>query len=73
MKGGEPKNAGGSRLTVSVSICDPVPVAFVAVIVMLDVPVAVGVPVIAPAIVSMLSPAGSPRAPKLVGLLVAVT
>ena len=53
---------------VSVSV----PAALVAVMLVLKVPSAVGVPVISPVAVFTLSPAGNPLALKLVGLLVAV-
>ena len=55
-----------------VSVAVPVPPAFVALIVTLVLPVAVGVPETAPVLVLTLKPAGNPVAPKLVGLLVAV-
>ena len=58
-------------LTVRMRTAEPVPAALVAVIVMLDVPVAVGVPVIAPVEVFTVRPEGSSVAPKLVGLLLA--
>ena len=50
----------------------PVPAAFVALSVMFDVPVAVGVPVMAPVEVLIPAQLGSPLAPYLVGPLVAV-
>ena len=50
----------------------PVPVAFVAVRVMVDVPATVGVPEIRPVAVLADRPVGRPVAPKLVGELVAV-
>jgi len=49
-----------------------VPAPFLAVIVTLVVPVAVGVPEITPVLVLTLRPAGNGLAVKLVGLLVAV-
>jgi hypothetical protein len=49
---------GGTVEIVMVSIADPVPAAFVALIVVLVVPAAVGVPVIAPVLVFRDSPAG---------------
>ena len=55
-----------------VSVAEPAPPALVALIVTVEVPAAVGVPVIAPVYVFTLSPEGSPVAPKLVGLLLAV-
>jgi hypothetical protein len=48
----------GGRLTVMASVAEPVPTAFVALIVTLVVPTAVGVPVIAPVLVFTDSPAG---------------
>ena len=49
---------GGGRAIVIVSVADPVPPAFVALIVTLVVPPAVGAPVIAPVLVLTDSPAG---------------
>lgn len=63
--------AGLPWVTVSVRVAVPVPPAFVAPIVTLEVPTAVGVPVINPVPVATLSPAGSPVALKLVGVLLA--
>jgi hypothetical protein len=63
---------GLPRVTVIVRVVEPVPPALVALILTLEVPVAEGVPVIAPVDVFTLSPEGSPVAPKLVGLLLAV-
>ena len=63
---------GTVGLVVKVSVAVPVPPAFVALSVMFALPAAVGVPEIRPVAVSMESPAGSPVASKLVGLLVAV-
>ena len=60
-------------MIVIASVLVPVPPAFVALIVTLvGPPAVVGVPEIAPVVVFTLKPAGSPLAPKLVGLLVAV-
>ena len=59
-------------LIVSVSVAVPVPPAFVALNVTVALPVAVGVPEINPLVVLTVSPAGSPAAPKLVGVFVAV-
>lgn len=61
---------GASTLKVKVAL--PVPDAFVAPRVTLDVPVTVGVPVIFPVPVFTLKPVGRPVALKLVGELVAV-
>ena len=63
---------GAGGLTVSVSVAVPVPPAFVALNVIVDIPTAVGVPEIRPVTVLTESPAGNPDALKLVGLLVAV-
>ena len=63
---------GGVLLIVSTSVAEPVPPAFVALIVTFDVPAAVGVPEIAPVAVLTVSPAGRPVALKLVGLFAAV-
>ncbi len=63
---------GGAGATVIVSVADPVPPAFVAVIVTAALPAAVGVPLICPVAVFTASPAGNPVAPKLVGLFDAV-
>jgi hypothetical protein len=60
------------EVIVRLNVALPVPVEFVALMVTCDVPVAVGVPVIKPFDVFTDKPAGSPVAPKLVGLLVAV-
>ena len=50
----------------------PVPPALVALKLTLEVPVAVGVPLIKPVVVLITSPAGRPVALKLAGPLVAV-
>jgi hypothetical protein len=63
---------GAAGLMVKVSVALPVPPALVALIVALYVPAVVGVPEISPVVVFTVKPAGSPVAPKLVGLLVAV-
>ncbi len=63
---------GACGLTVIVSVVVPVPPGFAAPMVTEEVPVAVGVPVIAPVVVLTESPVGSPVAEKLVGLYVAV-
>jgi len=63
--------AGFDKTTVRVSVAEPVPPALVALIVMLVLAAAVGVPVISPVDVLTLKPAGSPVALKLVGLLLA--
>ena len=54
-------------LTVSVNVAEPLPVALVAVMVMVLVPATVGVPLITPVVVFTVKPAGSPVALKLVG------
>jgi len=54
---------GVGGLIVKVTVCEPVPPAFVAVTVAVDVPAVVGVPVIAPVVVLTVRPAGSPLAP----------
>ena len=65
--------AGGtSGFMVKANVAEPVPFAFVALNVTLDVPAAVGVPEMTPVVVLTESPAGSPVALKLVGLLLAV-
>jgi len=53
---------GLAGLTVIVSVAVPVPVTFVALIVTLDVPAVVGVPLITPVDVFTLKPAGKPVA-----------
>jgi hypothetical protein len=63
---------GLPSVIVIVSVAEPVPPAFVALIVTLEEPVALGVPVIAPVEELTLRPEGSPDAAKLVGLLLAV-
>jgi hypothetical protein len=60
---------GLPRVTVSVSVAVPVPPALVAPIVTLELPTAVGVPVMSPVAVATLKPAGNPVAVKLVGEL----
>jgi hypothetical protein len=56
---------------VIVSVALPVPPALLALIVELKVPVALGVPLIAPVPAFTLRPAGKLLAEKLVGLLLA--
>jgi hypothetical protein len=63
--------AGGEIVRVNVAV--PVPLAFVALRVTLKLPLAVGVPEIAPVEVLTLNPEGNPVALKLVGLPLAVT
>lgn len=63
---------GFATVTVSARVAVPVPEEFVAPIVTLEVPVAVGVPVIRPVVVLTDRPAGRPVALKLVGVLDAV-
>ena len=64
--------AGAGELTVNVKVADPVPLALVAPNVTVEIPTAVGVPVIFPVDVLIAKPAGNPVALKLVGLLLAV-
>ena len=59
-------------LIVRLNVNVPVPPAFVADRVTLEVPAVVGVPEISPVPVLMERPVGKPVALKLVGLLVAV-
>jgi hypothetical protein len=59
---------GKPGLIVIVRAKDPVPEAFVAVTVTLELPFDAGVPEMIPDPVSTLRPAGNPVAPKLVGL-----
>ena len=66
--GAEPEAA----TTVMTSVAEPAPPALIALRVTLVVPVALGVPVMAPLLVLTFKPAGSPVALKLVGLLLAV-
>jgi hypothetical protein len=63
---------GGPAPIVITSVADPVPVAFVALIVTLKAPVVLGVPETRPVEGLTVSPGGRPVALKLVGLLVAV-
>ena len=55
--------AGGGGLIVRARVAVPVPPALVAPMVTLKLPVAVGVPVMAPVVVFTESPAGRPVAP----------
>ncbi len=64
---------GVGGLMVNVTVKRPVPVASVAPTVAVNVPKAVGVPVIAPVVVLIINPAGKPVAVKLVGELLAAT
>ena len=57
---------------VSVSVAWPLPTALLAEMVTVDVAAVVGVPLITPVEVFKLNPAGSPVAPKDVGVLLAV-
>ena len=59
-------------MMVSVRVALPVPLALVALNVTVDVPAVVGVPEINPVVVLTDNPPGSPVAPKLVGVFVAV-
>ncbi len=54
---------GAGGLMVMVSVAVPVPPAFVALIVTVNVPAAVGVPEITPVEVFTANPAGNPLAP----------
>ena len=63
---------GGAGSIVRVNVAVPVPAALLALRVTLNVPAAVGVPDTAPVVVLTESPAGSPVALKLLGLLLAV-
>jgi hypothetical protein len=68
-------NVGASAcdgLIVTPRIAVPMPPALAALIVILEVPVTVGVPVINPVEVFTLSHPGRPSAAKLVGVLLAV-
>jgi hypothetical protein len=58
---------------VRVRAAVPVPPALVALSVTLELPIALGVPVMRPVAAAILRPAGKPVAPKLVGALLAVT
>ena len=62
---------GGGRIFSSI-VAEPVPPALDALTEGVKVPVTVGVPEITPVAVSTFNPVGSPLAPKLVGLFVAV-
>ena len=62
----------GPGLIVNSSEPEPVPLAFVALSVTINVPAVVGVPVMAPVCELTVRPEGRPVAPKLVGLSVAV-
>ena len=62
---------GAAGLMVRVRVALPVPPALVAPMVTMEVPAAVGVPEIKPLLFTERPP-GSPEAPKLVGLLLAV-
>ena len=64
--------AGGGGANVIVRFAVPVPVAFEALTVAVKGPNTVAVPEIRPLPALTFSPAGSPLAPKLVGLLLAV-
>jgi len=57
---------------VKANVAEPVPPAFVALNATLYVPATVGVPAMTPVVMLTESPAGSPVALKLVGLLLAV-
>src|SRR5688500_12695932 len=68
-----PGTTGGRRMMLMVRACDPVPVGLVAVTFTLNAPATVGIPAIRPVAGLIDSPVGRPVAPKLVGLLVAVS
>ena len=55
--------AGAATATVTVRVAWPVPPAFVALNVTVEVPAAVGVPEISPEVLLTVSPAGNPVAP----------
>jgi hypothetical protein len=63
---------GARGMMVITTLAVPVPPAFVAVMVAVAVPAAVGVPMIAPEVELTDRPLGRPLAPKEVGLFVAV-
>jgi hypothetical protein len=65
-------NLVGVAATITVTVAVPVPLAFVALNETAELPAAVGIPEMTPVPVLMLRPAGSPLAPKLVGVFVAV-
>jgi hypothetical protein len=65
-------STGAADAMVSVNVALPVPPAFDALIVTVDVPAAVGVPEINPVPLFTVSPAGNPVAAKPVGVLLAV-
>jgi len=65
-------NVGAGLLTLMLRVALPVPPALVALIAMLAVLAVSGMPVIKPVAALSVSQLGSPVAPKLVGLLVAV-
>jgi len=54
---------GGTAVTVSVSVALPVPPPFVALVVTLETPAAVGIPEIRPEVGFTVRPAGKPIAP----------
>jgi len=53
---------GANGFIVNVSVAVPVPLAFIALMVILEVPAVVGVPLITPVEVFTLKPAGKPVA-----------
>ena len=63
---------GVGALIVKARVAEPVPLGLIAPKVTVDVPVAVGVPVMAPVEVLIDNPAGNPVALKVTGLLFAV-
>ncbi len=64
--------SGGSGNTSRVNTAVPVPLAFVALMLTMNVPSIVGIPVIIPVLVSTVSPGGKSVALKVTGELVAV-
>lgn len=71
--GGGGGGGGAAAFPIAIaSVWEPVPPAFVALIVGLNVPAAVGVPEMSPLAVFTLTPGGNPVALKLVGELLAV-
>lgn len=59
---------GGGVITTKFSVCEPVPPKLIALMIVANVPLSVGVPKIKPVDTSHVRPAGRPRVLKLVGL-----